>query len=104
MSYDAIVLGGGPAGLLAADPDLVREVAAAFAGRHAVRTILSGPAGGVVAARAVGGWAIRNMGTVGGNIFAPPPAGDVAVALLALDAAVKLVGSGGERVDRKSVV
>jgi CO/xanthine dehydrogenase FAD-binding subunit len=44
------------------------------------------------------GWAIRNMGTAGGNIFAPPPAGDVAVALLALDATVKLVGPGGERV------
>ena len=38
------------------------------------------------AAHNVGGWSIRNMGTVGGNLFAPPPAGDVAVALLALDA------------------
>ena len=50
------------------------------------------------AARKTAGWAVRNMGTVGGNIFAPPPAGDVAVALLALDAAVKLVGSNGTRV------
>ena len=31
-------------------------------------------------------WSIRNMGTVGGNLFTPPPGGDVAVALLALDA------------------
>lgn len=50
------------------------------------------------AARHTAGWSIRNMGTVGGNIFAPPPSGDVAVALLALDAQVKLVGSGGARV------
>jgi CO/xanthine dehydrogenase FAD-binding subunit len=50
------------------------------------------------AARNTAAWAIRNMGTVGGNIFAPPPAGDVAVALLALDARVKLVGTQGVRV------
>ncbi len=50
------------------------------------------------AARHTAGWAIRNMGTVGGNIFAPPPAGDVAVALLALDARVKLVSARGVRV------
>lgn len=49
------------------------------------------------AAQHTGGWAICNMGTIGGNIFAPPPAGDVAVALLALDAQVKLVSQGGER-------
>jgi carbon-monoxide dehydrogenase medium subunit len=50
------------------------------------------------AARNVGGWTIRNMGTAGGNLFAPPPAGDLAVALLALDAQVKLVSQSGERV------
>jgi CO/xanthine dehydrogenase FAD-binding subunit len=50
------------------------------------------------AARNTAAWSIRNMGTVGGNIFAPPPAGDVAVALLALDARVKLVGANGVRV------
>ena len=49
------------------------------------------------AAQNVGGWAIRNMGTVGGNMFAPPPAGDFAVALLALDAQVKLVSQSGAR-------
>jgi CO/xanthine dehydrogenase FAD-binding subunit len=38
------------------------------------------------------------MGTVGGNLFAPPPSGDLAVALLALDAQVKLSGVDGERV------
>ena len=36
------------------------------------------------AARAVGGPAVRNMATVGGNLFAPAPYGDFAVALLAL--------------------
>jgi CO/xanthine dehydrogenase FAD-binding subunit len=50
------------------------------------------------AAHHVGGWAIRNMGTVGGNLFAPPPSGDFAVALLALDAQVKLVSKDGERI------
>jgi CO/xanthine dehydrogenase FAD-binding subunit len=49
------------------------------------------------AAGHVGGWAIRNMGTVGGNLFAPPPSGDFAVALLALDAEVQLASVGGER-------
>ena len=49
------------------------------------------------AAYNIGGWAIRNMGTVGGNLFAPPPGGDFAVALLALDAQLKLVSARGER-------
>lgn len=40
------------------------------------------------AARAVGGPAIRNMATIGGNLFAPAPYGDFAVALLALDATI----------------
>lgn len=40
------------------------------------------------AARAVGGPAVRNMATVGGNLFAQAPFGDFAVALLALDATV----------------
>ncbi|MGE3308220.1 MAG: xanthine dehydrogenase family protein subunit M [Rhizobiaceae bacterium] len=44
------------------------------------------------AARAVGGPAIRNMATVGGNLFAPTPYGDFAVALLALGAAVEAEG------------
>ena len=45
------------------------------------------------AARAVGGPAIRNMATAGGNLFALAPYGDFAVALLALDAAV-VTGDG----------
>jgi xanthine dehydrogenase small subunit len=50
------------------------------------------------AAHSIGGWQIRNMGTVGGNLFAPPPAGDLAAALLALDAQVKLVSMKGKRM------
>jgi carbon-monoxide dehydrogenase medium subunit len=42
-------------------------------------------------------WSIRNMGTVGGNLFTPPPGGDVAVALVALDATVTLASARGER-------
>lgn len=49
------------------------------------------------AARHTASWSIRNMGTVGGNLFTPPPGGDVAVALLALDARVRLAGPRGER-------
>lgn len=37
------------------------------------------------AARSVGGPAVRNMATVGGNLVAPHPYGDLTVALLALD-------------------
>jgi carbon-monoxide dehydrogenase medium subunit len=50
------------------------------------------------AAKHIGGWAIRNMGTAGGNLFAPPPAGDLATALLALDAQVVLASRRGLRV------
>jgi CO/xanthine dehydrogenase FAD-binding subunit len=49
------------------------------------------------AARAVGGPAIRQAATVGGNLFAPSPYGDFATALLALDATVMLAGGFGQR-------
>jgi CO/xanthine dehydrogenase FAD-binding subunit len=42
------------------------------------------------AARAVGGPALRNMATVGGNLLVGAPYGDVATALLALGAEVRL--------------
>lgn len=48
-------------------------------------------------ARAVGGPQVRNMGTVGGNLFAPHPYGDFAVALLALGARVAMAGGGTAR-------
>ncbi|MEZ4561928.1 MAG: FAD binding domain-containing protein [Thermomicrobiales bacterium] len=40
---------------------------------------------------------IRNLATVGGNLFAWQPYGDLAVALLALDAEVDVAGPDGER-------
>src|SRR5947209_11689297 len=50
-------------------------------------------------ARSIGGPAVRNMGTVGGNLFAPNPYGDFTVALLALDASVALqIGLGSREV------
>jgi CO/xanthine dehydrogenase FAD-binding subunit len=49
------------------------------------------------AVRNTASWPIRNMATVGGNLFTPPPGGDVAVALLALDANVTLASVRGER-------
>ena len=48
-------------------------------------------------ARGVGGPAVREAATVGGNLFAPSPYGDFAVALLALDATVVLAGGYGGR-------
>src|SRR5829696_1065146 len=38
---------------------------------------------------------IRNLATVGGNLFVAPPYGDLAVALLALDAQVDVAGPAG---------
>lgn len=40
---------------------------------------------------------IRNMASVGGNLFAQQPYGDLAVCLLALDAQAEAVGQGGAR-------
>ncbi|OIM88606.1 oxidoreductase, partial [Bradyrhizobium elkanii] len=48
-------------------------------------------------ARSIGGPAVRNMGTVGGNLFAPVPYGDFTVAMLALDATVSVQGGLGGR-------
>lgn len=50
-------------------------------------------------ARAVGGPQIRNMATVGGNLFAPHPYGDFAVALLALGARAVAVGQGARPLE-----
>ena len=41
-------------------------------------------------ARSIGGPAVRNMATIGGNLFVRSPYGDLGVALLALDAIVQL--------------
>jgi len=40
---------------------------------------------------------IRNMATIGGNVCNGSPAADLSLALMALDARVKLVGPGGSR-------
>jgi len=48
-------------------------------------------------ARAVGGPAVREAATVGGNLFARSPYGDFAAALLALDATVTFAGGLGQR-------
>jgi len=47
--------------------------------------------------RSIGGPAVRTTGTVGGNLFAPTPFGDLTVALLALDAAVSVQRAYGAR-------
>lgn len=49
------------------------------------------------AARQVGGPQIRNRGTIGGNVATASPAGDVSVALLALDASIELLSVRGKR-------
>jgi CO/xanthine dehydrogenase FAD-binding subunit len=50
-------------------------------------------------ARAVGGPQVRNMATVGGNLFAPHPYGDLAVALLALGARAVMAAGGVRPLD-----
>ena len=50
------------------------------------------------AAHSVGGWAVRNMATVGGNLFNQPPFGDFCVALLALDTKLKIQSADSERM------
>lgn len=51
------------------------------------------------AARLVGGPAIRNMATVGGNLFAPHPYGDLTTALLALDGSAHMADGSEQRLD-----
>jgi xanthine dehydrogenase small subunit len=56
-------------------------------------------------AESIGGPAIRNMATVGGNLFAPSPYGDFAVALLALGATATIETlDGTETVDLESLL
>ena len=56
------------------------------------------------AARRTGSWAVRNMATVGGNLFSAPRGGDVATALLALDAVVEATGPSRVADDPARVV
>lgn len=50
------------------------------------------------AAGATASWSVRNLATIAGNLFTPPPGGDVAVALLALDARVELASPDRTRL------
>ena len=50
-------------------------------------------------ARVIGGPAIRNMATVGGNLFAANPYGDLATALLALDAQVVMTDGQSQPIE-----
>ena len=52
------------------------------------------------AARAVGGPAIRNMATIGGNLVAPHPYGDLTVALLALDGEVQMADGSTQPLEQ----
>ena len=49
------------------------------------------------AARVVGGPAVRNMATIGGNLFAPHPYGDLTAALLVAEATVAIAGGYSAR-------
>ncbi|GBC70516.1 Nicotinate dehydrogenase FAD-subunit [Candidatus Calditenuaceae archaeon HR02] len=49
------------------------------------------------AVESIHGLALKDMATVGGNIFTPAPAGDIATALLSLDAVLILRGARGTR-------
>jgi CO/xanthine dehydrogenase FAD-binding subunit len=51
----------------------------------------------VPVAKSVGGPQVRNMASIGGNLFAHHPYGDFAVALLALGARVVMAGQGGTK-------
>lgn len=52
------------------------------------------------AARAVGGPAIRNMATIGGNLFASTPYGDFTTALLALDATIHMADGREQTIEQ----
>ena len=52
------------------------------------------------AAQSVGGPALRNQATVGGNLFAWTPYGDLATALLALDGSVAFAGAAEMTLDQ----
>ncbi len=47
----------------------------------------------IEASRVVGGWQVRNMATIGGNVANASPAADLVPVLLALDAMVELAGA-----------
>lgn len=50
-------------------------------------------------ARVIGGPAVRNMATIGGNLFARAPFGDMATMLLALDATVEMADGQSQSME-----
>jgi aerobic carbon-monoxide dehydrogenase medium subunit len=112
----AIVMGGGTTvmprvvtgdlngrrvvGLARAGLDHVRRNGAmtlgAMAPLRAVAEISELPAL-AAAAHSIGSWALRTTATVGGNLLVDGPYGDLAPALLALDAEIGVAGANGER-------
>ena len=87
LSFDTVVRSSDPAlRRVDVEGNMVRLGASVTMAEIARHQKLAGIAN---AARSVGGPAIRNMATVGGNLFAPTPYGDFAVALLALGAQVE---------------
>ena len=90
LSFDTLVRSSDPAlGRIEVTGTQVR-LGASVTMAAIMRHPALGPIAG--AARAVGGPAVRNMATVGGNLFAPTPYGDFTVALLALGASVEVEG------------
>lgn len=49
-------------------------------------------------AATVGGWALRNRATIGGNLCNASPAADTVPALMVLGAVLRIEGAGGERI------
>ncbi len=84
VKYDAV--GTLSVGTLATIRSL--EMSAQVKERHSVISQAAGQLGSV---------AIRNVGTVGGNLCHASPAADTAPALMALGARVKIAGPAGER-------
>ncbi len=81
------------------DKGVIRIGAAVTHSRIAESALIKGRAQALAeGASRVGSPQIRNIATVGGNIVNGQPGADTAIPLLALDAAVTVVGTRGERV------
>jgi CO/xanthine dehydrogenase FAD-binding subunit len=88
-------------GLRCAGMDTVTKNGSTIIGAAATMTQMEAETGQPIlqeAAHSIGGWAVRNMATAGGNLFNQPPYGDFCVALLALDTQVKIQSVTSERV------
>lgn len=86
-SFDRIVRSRDPGLRRIGQADNVIEIGAGATMADIVNSQTSEFLGPV--AQSVGGPAVRNMATIGGNLFAPNPYGDLTVALLALGASIR---------------